>query len=295
MGGLCNKISCNTETEFVIDEFKDARLTIYKSSQDKYYRTFDKKFNLLKYIQLSEYSMMLNEFNFSHKLKNPSEVLNKNQIFSEDLENTEFINFFKVKVVNHHLVYNFKDSEFTDQIFLEYLKKLFDTINKGMVSYSRISNKKSGNTKTEKKQKKYFLIALGMLYCQSDNWTKINFLFDIFCNENNKLEPSNNLQTFVFVLFLIASFAGIICIQELSKTHTDQIKPLSQEDFIHILEIYDVMDITQIKDKFCKDFFGESGMLTRLEYREKIINNGFDWIFSGPGIRFMLEKEKSNL
>lgn len=290
MGNICSSISCNTETEFVINEYKQPNLNNYKSRLDKYYKNFEKRFNLLKYIQISEYSMMFNEYNFTPSQSRSSSLRQKHDIFTEELEIDQFINFFKIKVINHYLVYDIKFDNDTNQIFLEFLNKLFDTICKGMVSFTSLMKKKDTKIKYDKKPKKYFLIAIGMIYCQSDYWMRMNILFDTFCNDVNKLEPSVNFKTFLFVLFLVSSFAGIITIQDLSKIYKDNLKPLSQEEFVNILEVYDVNDIVRIQTAFCEDFFGESGELNYMEYREKIINNGFDWVFTSSGIRYMLEK-----
>jgi hypothetical protein len=294
MGNICTSISCSNETEYVVlSELRDPKISTYKSSKDKYYKSFEKKFNLLKYIQLSEYSMMFNNFNFSHNKPLNKKFYQKKDIFEENLEKEEFMTFFKIKIVNNHLVYTVKDIDNNDQVFLEFLNNLYDTISKGMVSYASIFKKKFPDIKFDKKPKKYFLIALGMVYCQSDTWTKINFIFDTFCNENNKLEASINFKTFLFVLILISSFASIICIQDLSNTYKDDLQALTQEDFIHVLEVFDVNDIVRIQTNFCQDFFGESGILSYLEYNEKILNNGFDWILTSAGIRYMLEKKES--
>jgi hypothetical protein len=295
MGSICSSISCNNETEYVVlNEVRDPKLSPYKSSKDKYYKSFERKFNLLKYIQLSEFSMMFNDFNFSPTKPIKKKISQKNEIFEESLEKEEFMTFFKIKIVNNHLVYSVKDIDQQDQIFLEFLNNLYETIRRGMVSYASIYKKTSRDIKLDKKPKKYFLIALGMVYCQSDTWTKINFIYDTFCNQNNKIEASLYFKIFLFVLILISSFAGIICIQELSINYKEHLHALTEDDFMHVLEVYDVNDIVRIHSNFCQEFFGESGVLTYLEYCEKILNNGFDWILTSAGIRYMLEKKESN-
>jgi hypothetical protein len=290
MGNVCNYLPINKNDEVTMerDLYVDVKLKRYKSSNDYYYEAFEKKHNLLNYIQLSEYSILFCNFNFDNKNK---ELLQKQRMFTEDLEKSEFLSFFKTKIINNHLIYSLKEDNDSKQIFIDFLGKLYDIIGKGLLSYIRVNNKKGEVQIKDKKQKKYFLVALGILFCQSDNTTKIDYLFEAFSNDLNKIEASSHFQIFLYVFFLIASFAGISIIHEISKIYPKAIQTFNEEDYLKTLEIYQVQDIIEIKDQFVKNFFGASESLTYFEYRDKLINDGYDWVLTASGIRATLEKK----
>jgi hypothetical protein len=289
MGALCNTGSNNANIEInLVEEYKDVVLKRYKSSNDSYYDIFEKQHNLLKYIRLCEYSILFNSFNFDpHKT---GEILQKKRLFIEDLEKNELISFFKAKIINHHILNSYKGSN-TLQIFLEFIIKLFEVVGKGLLSYIRINNKKGGVQLTDKKVKKYFLVAVGILFCSSDNLEKIDYIFHAFCNEKEKLEPGLQFEIFLYILCLSASFAGICSIQEVSKAYPIEVHAVAQNDYMKTLETYEVTDIVTVKDNFVKNMFSGVLSLNYNEYREKISTEEFDWILTGPGIRTKLESK----
>lgn len=291
MGNVCITPENLKKTEIIFkpDTYRDVSLRRYTSSNDEYFDNFEKKHNLLRCIQLTEFTFLFNMYTFDQSAIKHNELLIKKRIFLEDLEKSEFISFIKTKIINHHSVYVIKEENNSKQIFLDYLTKIYETVGKGYVSYIR-NNKKTGKPIiNDKKQKKYFLLAFGFLMCHSDNMGRINYLFEAFCNDNNKIEASLNLEIFLYILILIASYAGISSFLEISKTYTSQVPLVSQKDLLKTLEVYEVNDILFLKDKFVEFFFGLGGSLSYIEFKQKLLEEGFDWILTGSGIRRKLE------
>ena len=293
MGNFCQNSSDSRDNEVIIrvETYKDVSLKRYTSEHDDYYDTFERKNNLLRCIQLHEFSILFGRYNFDHSAVNSVEVSTKIRIFTDNLEKGDFLSFFQCKVINNHACYEAKEENNSKQIYLDFLTKVFDTVGKGYISFIRHNNKAGRPSIVDKKQKKYFLVAYGFLFCHSDNNGKINYLFEIFCNNLHKLEPTQDFHTFLYVLFLIASYAGISSFLEISKMYPNHVPKISQSVFLKILDIYEVNDILTIKDQFIDSFFSIGGSLTYYEYKDKIVNEGFDWILSGAGIRRKLEEK----
>jgi hypothetical protein len=291
MGNVCITPENLKKTEIVFkpDTYRDVSLRRYTSSNDDYFDSFERKHNLLRCVQLSEFTFLFNMYTFDHSAMKHSEVRLKKRMFLEDLEKPEFISFIKTKIINHPASYVLKEENNSKQIFLDYLTKIYETVGKGYVSYIRNNNKAGKPAINDKKQKKYFLLAYGFLMCHSDNMGRINYLFEAFSNDNNKIEATLNFEIFLYVLILIASYAGISSFLEIAKTYTSQVPSVSQKDLLKTLEVYEVNDILFLKDKFVELFFGLGGSLSYIEYKQKLLEEGFDWILTGSGIRRKLE------
>jgi hypothetical protein len=91
-------------------------------------------------------------------------------------------------------------------------------------------------------------------------------------------------------MFLVASYAGAKSIEDVAKIFPSDVQLLAEDETLKILDKFEVQDILHVEEEFLKNFFGVSSSLTYEEYREKIVNNEYDWFLSAPGIREQLEK-----
>jgi hypothetical protein len=292
MGGLCNMSSVNQNNEIIVNTYvRRDLIKRRKSMQDGYYDTFNRNNNLLKYIQLTEYAVLFTNFKFQND--NTTDCVDQKQnIFLENLDRFDYVGFLNTKIINHHLLKSFKQSE-TVQIFLDFLTKLYDIIGKGLISYASMNNKKGGEKMKDKSIKKYFLLAVGILFCHTDDGTKLDIFYHTFSNESNELVLNLHLKQFLFVQCLIASFGGMWCIHDVAKIYPKAVPNVKEEDYLKALELYEVSDIVEITDKYAINLFNEtSGKLTYEEFMERITNQGHDWIFSGAGIRNTLENKE---
>lgn len=294
MGGLCNTSSVNSSHEIAMSpEFRKNLLKKFKSSQDSYYDSFNKNHNLLKYIQLTEYSVLFTNFNFKNNNQLSSGDLKKN-LFLEALDRFDFVTFLNTKIINHHLTYTMKHDE-SSQIFLDFLSKLYDIVGKGLISYASVHNKKGGEKIKDKGIKKYLLLAIGILFCEAEDSTKVDIFFHTFSNESNELELNLFLKQFLYVQCLIASFGGIWCIHDVAKVYPKAVSNVSEQDYMKALELYEVADIVEVTDKYVEKLFSGKDRLSYDQFIDRIFSQGHDWIFSGSGIRNTLENKENYL
>lgn len=291
MGGLCNSsmIIINSELNLqrVIPD-KDFQFKSYKSNYDNVYERFDKDFNYLKYLQFSEFASFVTDYKFDNEKRGKEGLERKMGIFIEEIEKKEFIIFIESRIIKNQLLYSYRDDT-KQQIFNEFMTKIYEVLTKGLVSYYKKVPTTQNTSVNSKKFRKFFFFAIGLLFCSGYNTSKVDVIFQAFSNENGKLQVTDNFRLFLYILFLLASYCSMKAIIDLSKTFTEEITQIKQEDQIKMLNIYDVNDIVRLVDSFVTNFYGRSQSFSYLEYRDKIISDGFDWWLNGKGIRYQLE------
>jgi hypothetical protein len=201
------------------------------------------------------------------------------------------LTFFKLKIESNHLVYQLKEDNISKQVFSDFISKIFDLTSKGLVSYLKQTNNDDSNLKEKKKLKKYFFIVLGILFCSCDNLTKLDYIFQAFCNDTTcKLEADKAFNIFLFMLILVSSYGGIKTIHDICESYPSDLPRLTESDLTNILEVYNVKAIITIRDELIKSLFeSEDNALSYYEYRERIVSDGIDWFLNPAGIRWKLE------
>lgn len=300
MGSSCIRIlSGDNQDEVVIENttYRDFTPKRYSSYYDHFFKSFDTKINLLKYINIIEFAFSLNRFKFEFSdLNGVSTIETKSSIFTEVINTQQLMIFIENKIIKHHMIYDLEIAQDLKEIFSEFLLKLFETIKKGYLSYVKIFNSLN-QEKLDKKPKKFFFLALGILLCGGYNRSKIDIIFSTFANEVNRLERTNlKFDLFILVLFLVASYAIFKNIDDCSSFYPEAFNfRASDEEKNIVYEKFDLQRIIKLKDNFINQLFGSSQNLTYYEYREKIVHNqgeeknSLDWFLSCSGIRGNLD------
>lgn len=87
-----------------------------------------------------------------------------------------------------------------------------------------------------------FLISLGFIYCHGRNDTKLELIFDRFCNDEELLEKSDAFHHFVF---------GLLCLPTSIILFTMKLMGEEDEKFQNLIDNFDfpsVFDTYQVKD-----------------------------------------------
>lgn len=87
-----------------------------------------------------------------------------------------------------------------------------------------------------------FLISLGFLYCQGRNDTKLELIFDRFCNEDEFLERSDSFHHFIFGLLSFPTSIILFAMQMLGEEDETFQKELIKYDFTTVFDTYQVKD-----------------------------------------------------
>jgi hypothetical protein len=296
MGVTCscsNNINTVKVTEMYMTE-QDIQYTPYNSSYDSYFNSFEDKYNILRYMSFSEFSIIFTKFKFSPVTTTQK---TKENIFYEEVEKGQFLQFFENKIISHPFLSAIRESEKVT-IFKDYIMKLFDLVSKGNLSALKRKNA-DGNTKgLNKKLKKTLLLALGFLFCTSSNNKKLELLFNVFKDEENKIDKSKqyeNMDNFLFVLFLIASYGTFKVMDDLRTLYKEKIPQIPIDISGKTLEVFEIGDIFKMKENFLNKLFFQNKEIHSLEiFKEIIKNEELSYFLNGNGIRHFLEHKNEN-
>lgn len=292
MGAICNTSTIVVNNEMLLNSrpatCRDNYIKKYDSVYDSYFKEFENSHNLLKYIELTEFLALFSVLKL--KSLNNTNAL-KSEMLMENLDRLDFLSFIDCKILNHHLVYRMKETD-SSQIFTDYLSKLYEITGKGLISFASEIKKKGKGKMKDKKVKNYFLLVLAILYCNSDDLTKLEIFFYSFADVNNEIKLNLNLHAFLFVLFLISSFGGLYGIYETRKTYPRKVPLVTPDDYSRALGIYDASDMMEVSSVYLNKLFGDlNGKLNYTQFLEKVKLQDLDWIFSSSGIRNALENK----
>lgn len=294
MGALCNIPNNYSKEELNLEKNNpDVMFNAYKSKYDVYFEELEDKNNLLKFFSITELAILLTNYNFDTRENTVSSrhAVNKRLFCEEEVGKDEYLTFFHKKITEHYILYTMVN-EIKKQIFIEHMSKIHNICTKGKISLVRRNSKQDPNYMLDvglsKRLKKFFLIALGILYCSGDNLAKMDILFQTLSNENSMLERNTPTVFFVYYLIIVSSIAPLQNIFKLQKYFPDNFKEISDEEKLELIEAFKVEKLIKLKEKFLSDFFEEASEISYSEYQKKILSEGHDWIFSLSGIRSQL-------
>lgn len=294
MGAECAKLCNKSKKKELKEEEVDIVFYNYYSNLDNYYKKIEKDFNLLQYFQMWEFVLLLTYFNVEPK----SDPLKKEHNLSkrecdQEVNYEEYSVFIENKIFKNFLIIKFIQNHEEDYLlYKEYLKFLFESLIESEKDYWRIKNPgsklKKGYIKT---LKKVYLFCLGLLFCSSPNNSKIDFLFNLFSNENKLIEVNESLEDFLFFLFILPSTCSLRAIKGLAEKFPKKLDGISSSEYMQKCDALEISDIIRLRDIFIRDFFKGSKFINKSQYEENFKNEGnFGWIFSAKGIRQLLEK-----
>ena len=256
----------------------------YSSIADSHLECLEKDNNLLRYITLVEYLNLLSYYTpetAEIPFERPYKLLFSYQDrFLSNTFNEELFQSF----INNTILKG-RDLGETEITFKEIYMHLFKELQLKLNEHYGDENKKL--TKRD-------LICLGLLFCKTNNISKIKLLFDLFKNEYEEFEQSDELDEFLLCSFLISSHCLISTKYKLSQINP-MITGFPLEDLNNIFQIADLKKCEKLLNYFNFYFF-DKNVLTWMQFKKKFEEkkNGFGWIFSTKGIREKLQGINQN-
>jgi hypothetical protein len=292
MGARCSDL-CNKQKKKQLQEEreKDFEFGNYVSSLCKYYKRVEKDYNIFKYFQLQEFVLLLTLFHVDPKADPyKKDVIAKSEC-KQEMNKEEFTVFLENKILKNYLLICIMNEKEDDiQLFKDYAKLLFESLIECEKDHWRIKNPgaklKKGHIVSVKKN---YILPMGLLYCSSSNISKIDMLFELFSNSNREFELSEDLENFLFYLFITPSSCSLRALKVIAEKFPKKLDGISPGDYTQKSDALEITDIIRLKDIFITNFFKGKNLISRREYEEKFKNEDFGWIFSPNGIRLFLE------
>jgi hypothetical protein len=271
MGNLCKA------PNYLINDIdlsqKDISIKKYSAVSDSYYIHFDKKYNYLKYIDLSEFI-----FHATKQYKDSDAFII--EISESDLD--LFINQY---VLNNHSIEN-NESEVVEQaVFKNFILSVHKWLSNAYLQYlkyKKIEIVKTGNIKL------IGLIAIGLLFSHADVSQKIDVIFNILAVENRIFKYDNTLL-FFFYLFIIPTYISLGCFYSIYAINNEI--NLSEMKYNELMAKFSPKSIFNLTEIFLKTFFDDDDKgFTYQDFKKRIVVDDYSWVLTQSGIRFYLEK-----
>jgi hypothetical protein len=285
---LCRKKGYQKVNYLAPDE-KEINFKDYTSPNDEPLTIIERKENFLSFVQLVEYVNLLEQFTIESSTVNSERQLrtkfsSKDEFLTKEISLEEFQSFIENKICTLEELYeitgnNEKSASIFKQICIEVYKAL------------ELKLKQHYNeSETPVIIKKRNLLAMGLLFCNSNNVEKVKLFFDIFKNDNEEFCKSDELDDFILSLFLISSYCLINARKKVGDS-TEGMEKLSKEDLVKLINVAELKDCENLMKVFNESFFTKETFNWE-EFKGKFedLENGFGWIFSSKGIRRKLEE-----
>ena len=247
---LCKKIT-QRENDFCPNE-KEIKFLDYKSTYNDLLEIIDNQYNFFTYISLIEYMNLLEYYTvetstiaFEGNMRN--NFSSNDKFLTQTLTIDEFQSFIENKILNISVLTDIIEKN-NEQISI--FKGAFIEIFNSLL----LKLKQNYPDKEFESISKRDLIAIGLLYCDSNNIDKIKVFFDIFKNGNQKFTSTPELDEFLLCLFLISSYCMISARKKASNDNS-QIPVLNKEDLIKMINVSELKDCQNLIKIFNENFF----------------------------------------
>ena len=285
---LCRKKGYQKVNYLAPDE-KEINFKDYTSPNDEPLTIIESKENFLNFVQLVEYVNLLEQFTIESSTVNSERQLrtkfsSKDEFLTKEISLEEFQSFIENKIFTLEELYeitgnNEKSASIFKQICIEVYKAL------------ELKLKQHYNeSETPVIIKKRNLLAMGLLFCNSNNVEKVKLFFDIFKNDNEEIAKSEELDDYLLSLFLTGSYCLISARNKIGGNY-NEVGKLPKEDLVKLVNCAELKDCENLVNMFNNNFFVKESY-TWEDFKGKFedLENGFGWIFSSKGIRRKLEE-----
>ena len=285
---LCRKKGYQKVNYLAPDE-KEINFKDYSSPNDEPLSIIESKQNFLNFVQLVEYINLLDQFTIETSTVNSERALKtkfsgKDEFLTKEISLEEFQSFIENKIFTLEELYEITgNNEQSASIFKQICIEIYKALELKLKQHYN-------NNESSVLIKKRNLLAIGMLFCASNNVEKVKLLFDIFKNENEEISKSEELDDFLLSIFLIGSYCLINARKRVGDSN-EGMEKLSKEDLLKLINVAELKDCENLLKIFNENFFTKESFNWE-EFKEKFedIENGFGWIFSSKGIRRKLEE-----
>ena len=255
----------------------------YTSEVEFIFKDFDKKFNYLKDISLFDYLNSIRNIKFS-KTPGKKEEFSKDEkesIYLSFTDDNSFQIFIENNVVKHPLNEKKTDSQ-EKQLCVNYICTILSYMVKGQKDYYK-NTKKVDEYKDN--IKKYMIIIIGLLFCDSKDFDKINTLFSSISNEEGKIKEDEYLYLFIYMMIFAASFGNFSATYQLNSNNQGSLPTMKLEDRAIWDDYFGLYQVRKVFDLFKKTLFENKKELTYEEFFLLIQQENLAWILTKEGIR----------
>lgn len=260
----------------------------YTSISDKAYKKIEFTYNLLKDFPLSDYLTLLKHFSpqtstgYNENLDFPETFSSDEPFYSEPMDIDTFQSFIENQLMKHPSIYSHTgNSPLESSAFKESLIEMIRGLKVKLDQYF--------GSKDSNRIQRGHIIILGLLYCHSRNIAKVKVFFDLFAKEG-KLTPSEQLNSFVLSMFILASYSLLSATRNIGNQY-HFIGTVPDEELMACLDVAELINSVNLLQIFNLTFFDGKTEMNYDEVKSQFAKNkeNFGWMFNTKGIRYMQE------
>lgn len=137
-----------------------------------------------------------------------------------------------------------------------------------------------------------FLISLGFLYCHGRNDTKLELIFDRFCNKDELLEKTDSFHHFVFGLLCLPTSIILFTMKMMGEEDEKFQQEIDKYDFPSVFDTYQVKDAINATEVCMNLLFTEDRPKLSLSQFKSLVcgNTDLQCFLSRGAVRKFLEK-----
>lgn len=281
----------------------DYTLKLKYGKNEDFFKVFDKQL-AFKSFNYEEVIFLLNKYNSS--IENQSSLqIDENLKKNSNLKETSFSYLESIKIENIQILFNRRilknvlSSNYTNnENILTFNQSFIKHFSCFMYKTYRNFNKIEYNDKSKMSIEyipKLILIPFILQNTNGSYRNKLNFLFNILCNESSQVSIIDyRLKVIFFFLLMCPSGISLLILNEIANEDENTRKVFPEEEFVRIYDMYQVKDgIRNMKVLLLKLFktnsFDNNKILNFNEFTNSFIENGFLFLFSNSGVREYME------
>ena len=137
--------------------------------------------------------------------------------------------------------------------------------------------------------KKFYMLIVGLLFCFSDDLSKVETLFSWICNDSNVIERNANIELFFYLLIFTPTYANYLTCVDMQKNYDESLPTIKLDEKDKYSSYFLPKTIDEIYDEFMKGMFdSDNASITKEMYLNKMVTQQFAWILTDKGIRSKL-------
>ena len=281
-----------------IDEIGDMFLKLEEKSE---------KINYLRSIDFNDYMISLSKFSIENAdlADNYTNIKydysSKDEFYNQSFNIESLQSFIESKILKHKNVYEkaFHSDNSYERTLL--FKDFIINLHKGSIPKIKQLEIEKGTSEDDINEntivKKNCAIIYGILFCSGDEWLKVKIFFNLF-KENEKLKKNDDLNEFLLLLFITATYSMCYSRNVLSKYAT--LGEIDKDAMGDAMKHFTMETSKKLVDFTNEILFGKEmkNELIYEQFRQKCQNSEknetVSFLFSGRGIRSM-HKELSGI
>lgn len=278
MGGNISKGSDNTSKYIDDDRSIGFEVQNYSNEEDELFKVCEEKLNILQYFSLNSFQQLVYT------------AFETKDCFADNIIDTSLIIFTSRKLVKHELVSN--EVRINDQLNSE-IKFFYENVYSELLKKYRHYYKKS----VEENQKKKVnllsalsLLTIGFNYCKVDNFSKVEFIFNLLSEDGKVLKKSHYLRLFVMFVLLVPSNIMIVMVDKLSESFEKY--KVSLETIQKYFSAFEYEDCLRLTEMTLESMFGGNEEVNFTDFCKNFKN--CDYLLTVKGIRNKLKSTNVN-